>query len=213
MTNRRVLAQPEILWREWCKELQDDGVRFEYDYCGGHDWRERKLDNRGYRERIRIKGQPIPDKIKDWQAWCLKWQERGLRFECEGGVVENKIWRFDEAKDDYTIQTQPIPTKFIEETEMNVEEVTIKIRVSEDVTFIDVCLGRCGIYYHNKKGPAKIGYRKNKKGEWEAKTTAYYLNDNKQTPQEFQRLTQPAKEMTVEDIEKLLGYRVKVVGG
>lgn len=41
----------------------------------------------------------------------------------------------------------------------------------------------------------------------------FYINGEEMTEQEFLERTQPAKELTVAEIEKLLGHRVKVVKG
>jgi len=42
-------------------------------------------------------------------------------------------------------------------------------------------------------------------------TKYWYLNNEKLTEEEHRNVTQPVKELTVDEIEKLLGYKVKVV--
>jgi hypothetical protein len=57
---------------------------------------------------------------------------------------------------------------------------------------------------HREDGPA-IEYANGAK--------SWYLNGGKLSEAEFLRRTQPVKEMTVAEIEKLLGHKVKVVAG
>ena len=47
--------------------------------------------------------------------------------------------------------------------------------------------------------------------EWADGDKAWYLNDIRYTEADFLKITQPAKELTIAEIEKLLGYKVKVV--
>ena len=56
--------------------------------------------------------------------------------------------------------------------------------------------------YHREDGPA-IEYANGDK--------FWYLDDIPMTEQEHQRRTNPAKELTVADIERLLGHRIKIV--
>ena len=56
--------------------------------------------------------------------------------------------------------------------------------------------------FHREDGPA-IEYPDGSK-EW-------WLNDKRYTEEEFLKATQPAKELTVAEIEALLGHKVKVV--
>jgi hypothetical protein len=57
---------------------------------------------------------------------------------------------------------------------------------------------------HREDGPAI---------EYADGSNSWYLNGEKLSEAEFLRRTQPAKEMTVKEIEKLLGHKVKVVKG
>jgi antitoxin component YwqK of YwqJK toxin-antitoxin module len=57
---------------------------------------------------------------------------------------------------------------------------------------------------HREDGPAI---------EWADGGKRWYLNGKKLSKAKFLRRTQHAKEMTVAEIEKLLGHRVKVVKG
>jgi hypothetical protein len=81
--------------------------------------------------------------------------------------------------------------------------------------------------YHREDGPAiewadgaKAWYRDDKLHREDGPATEYpdgskewYLNDIEFSEAEFLKRTQPIKEMTVAEIEKLLGHRVKVVKG
>ena len=55
---------------------------------------------------------------------------------------------------------------------------------------------------HRTDGPAV---------EWSDGSKEWYLNGKEYTEEEFLEATQPAKELTIDEIEKLLGHRVKVV--
>ena len=55
---------------------------------------------------------------------------------------------------------------------------------------------------HREDGPANEGDDGSK---------YWYLNDEEYTEEEFLKKTSPIKELTVADIEKLLGYPVKIV--
>jgi len=55
---------------------------------------------------------------------------------------------------------------------------------------------------HREDGPAV---------EWANGDKAWWLNSASYSEEEFLAKTQPAKELTIADIEKLLGHRVKVV--
>ena len=55
---------------------------------------------------------------------------------------------------------------------------------------------------HREDGPA-VEYANGYKGWW--------LNGENLTEEEFNRRTQPTKELTVAEIEELLGHKVKVV--
>jgi len=62
-------------------------------------------------------------------------------------------------------------------------------------------------YYQNNKwhridGPARI---------WRDGGEEYWIEGVHYSKEEFLAKTQPVKELTVSDIEKLLGYRVKIV--
>jgi hypothetical protein len=57
---------------------------------------------------------------------------------------------------------------------------------------------------HREDGPA-VEYANGDK--------SWYLNDKYLTQEEHQSATNPAKELTVAEIEKLLGHKVKVVKG
>ena len=79
--------------------------------------------------------------------------------------------------------------------------------------------------YHRTDGPAieystgyKNWYQNGKRHrtdgpaiEWSDGTKEWYINDEALTEEEFLAATQPVVEMTVADIEKLLGKRVKIV--
>ncbi len=56
--------------------------------------------------------------------------------------------------------------------------------------------------YHREDGPAI---------EWADGQKEWYLNGKQLTKQKFLERTQPTKELTVADVEKLLGYKVKIV--
>ena len=56
--------------------------------------------------------------------------------------------------------------------------------------------------YHREDGPAV---------EYPDGTKSWYLNGEKMTEQEHRDRTNPVKELTVADIEQLLGHRVKIV--
>ena len=55
---------------------------------------------------------------------------------------------------------------------------------------------------HREDGPAV---------EWEDGSKEWWLNGEEYTEQEFLAITQPVKELTVAEIESLLGHKVKVV--
>ena len=55
---------------------------------------------------------------------------------------------------------------------------------------------------HREDGPAF---------EWANGSKAWWLNGKEYTEEEFIAKTQPVKELTVAEIEKLLGYAIKVV--
>ena len=57
---------------------------------------------------------------------------------------------------------------------------------------------------HREDGPAR---------EWADGSKFWYLNGERLTEEEFNRKSVPVKEMTVEEISKVLGYEVKVVKG
>ena len=58
--------------------------------------------------------------------------------------------------------------------------------------------GKC----HREDGPAV---------EWADGTKSWFLNGEYLTQEEHQSATNPAKELTVAEIEKLLGHQVKIV--
>ena len=79
--------------------------------------------------------------------------------------------------------------------------------------------------YHREDGPA-VEYANGDKGwylngklhreddpaiEWADGTKFWYLNGIKMTEEEHQQQTNPAKELTVAEIEALLGHKVKIV--
>ena len=57
-------------------------------------------------------------------------------------------------------------------------------------------------HLHREDGPAV---------EWANGTKLWYLNDQEYTEEEFNQKTQKPKELTVAELEKLLGYPVKIV--
>ena len=79
--------------------------------------------------------------------------------------------------------------------------------------------------FHREDGPAFDGFNGYKKWflngklhrengpaiEWANGNKSWYLNDKQYTEEEFIAKTKPVKELTVAEIEKLLGYQVKVV--
>ena len=81
--------------------------------------------------------------------------------------------------------------------------------------------------YHREDGPAieyangdkdwfLNGQRHREDGpaiEWANGTKSWFLNDIGMTEEEHQQQTNPAKELTVAEIEKLLRHKVKVVNG
>ena len=78
---------------------------------------------------------------------------------------------------------------------------------------------------HREDGPAYISESGNKQwylngklhredgpaAEWEDGTKQWFLNDKQYSEKEFLKQTQPAKELTIAEIEALLGHRIKVV--
>ena len=56
--------------------------------------------------------------------------------------------------------------------------------------------------YHREDGPAI---------EWDDGTKYWWLNGKKFTEDEWKRKVSPVKELTVEEISRLLGYEVKIV--
>ena len=58
--------------------------------------------------------------------------------------------------------------------------------------------------YHREDGPAI---------EWADGTKSWWLNDEPLTEEEFNKRTQPHKEMTVAQLEQELGYKIKIVKG
>lgn len=57
-------------------------------------------------------------------------------------------------------------------------------------------------HLHREDGPAV---------EWANGTKLWYLNDQEYTEEEFKRKAQKLKELTVAELENLLGYPVKIV--
>ena len=78
---------------------------------------------------------------------------------------------------------------------------------------------------HREDGPAvkwadgtKLWYQNGEKHredgpaiEYPDGTKYWFLNDEEYTEEEFLKKTSPIKELTVADLEKLLGYAVKIV--
>jgi hypothetical protein len=58
--------------------------------------------------------------------------------------------------------------------------------------------------YHREDGPALI-YRSGKK--------LWFLNGKEYTEEEYQKVLNPVKELTVKEVSELLGYNVKIVKG
>lgn len=56
--------------------------------------------------------------------------------------------------------------------------------------------------FHRVDGPAIV---------YPDGSECYYLNDILMTKEEYEAATNPAKELTVAEIEKLLGHKVKIV--
>ena len=56
--------------------------------------------------------------------------------------------------------------------------------------------------FHREDGPAR---------EWATGDKEWWLNGKPYTEEEFLKATQPVKELTIAEIEALLGHRVKVV--
>ena len=57
---------------------------------------------------------------------------------------------------------------------------------------------------HREDGPAV---------EWANGDKSWYLNGQRLTEEEFNKRTQPHREMTVAQLEKELGYNIKIVKG
>ena len=57
--------------------------------------------------------------------------------------------------------------------------------------------------YHREDGPAI---------EWSDGSKDWFLNGKRYTEEEFLKATQPVKELSIAEIEALLGYKVKVIG-
>ena len=55
---------------------------------------------------------------------------------------------------------------------------------------------------HREDGPAR---------EWSNGSKEWYLNGKELTEEEFLKLTQPVKELTISELQNLLGYKIKVV--
>ena len=69
------------------------------------------------------------------------------------------------------------------------------------------CPDSCKVWYrhgrlHREDGPAVLYNRGHK---------MWYLDNVQMTEEEHKHRTSPAKELTVAEIEKLLGYRVKII--
>lgn len=58
--------------------------------------------------------------------------------------------------------------------------------------------------YHREDGPAI---------EWADGSKFWYLNGQRLTKKEFNQRTQPHKEMTIAQLEKVLGHKIKIVKG
>ena len=58
--------------------------------------------------------------------------------------------------------------------------------------------------YHREDGPAI---------EWSDGSKSWYMNDQEYSEEEFLKKTNPIKEYTVADLEKLLGHPVKIIKG
>ena len=70
-------------WREYCRELQDDGVQIELINTDGSSacCAGKKLNFKAMPENYRIPVQPIPEGLGDWRDWCEEWCAAGLMFE------------------------------------------------------------------------------------------------------------------------------------
>ena len=103
-------------WREACRKLQDEGVKFEYEMSYG--WEPTLVDSVKEQRFLRIKQQPIPNR-QDWRDWCENLIRFGLKFgfdfKFERYDSKTKEWAplnnflFSESYEYYRIAQQPIP--------------------------------------------------------------------------------------------------------
>lgn len=210
-------------WRQWCLDRQAEGMKFSCKY-GMTVWymEDDFLFNHSH-ELYRIPAQPLPDGLKDWRQWCLDRQAEGVRFDSfdpkEGEWIAHGWWCFSDPGDlimlpeCYRIAAQPIPNT--QENEMSKETVRLEIDVSKDVdrivVYVDGKNANGSNIPHNAAGPAVISFKR--QDSWHPAHPEYFLEGYKLDKQAFQKRTTPARELTVEEVEKLLGYKVKIVGG
>ena len=186
-----------------------------------------------------IPAQPIPD-IPNWQEWCRKLQECGVKFEFGGGFmgVTKRTWEnylktyWGESKCEFTAEVhryhileQPVPATIVNylNEEKTMSENTNKpksiklqlpeIEVSEDVTDVKVCFYDSDRLLHSTVGVAIMNFKVgNGSLLGVGRRNNHYIHGAYYTKEEFDRATQPPKEMTVEEVEKILGHKVKIVG-
>jgi len=175
-----------------------------------------------------IPAQPIPD-IPNWREWCRKLQECGVMFEFDGGFIEAD---WDVLKCDFTaevhryrIPEQPVPATIVNylNEEKTMSENTnkpksIKLRLPEIEVSGDVEAVRIYLYdengmSHNLAGVAIMDFNiENGRIAGSGNCQHHYIHGTYYTEEDFKRATQPPKEMTVEEVEKILGHKVKIVG-
>lgn len=177
-----------------------------------------------------IPAQPIPD-IHNWREWCGKLQACGVLFEFDWGTEKKPDWRLSECLfclaeiNDFRIPKQPVSEKianYLNEEKTMSENInkpkSIKLRlpeieVSEDVDSMRIYLSDKNGMTHNLAGLAVMNFNiKNGGIVGVGDYQHHYIHGNRYTEEDFKLATQPPKELTVQEVEKLLGYKIKIVG-
>lgn len=199
--------------------LKKDGLKFSHlAYTG-------KLDFTAGLAWYAIEAQELPN-IPNWREWCGKLQACGVMFEFNWGDDEGADWRVTECLfcmaeiNDYRIPKQPVPEKianYLNEEKTMSERKSTKIQlpeieVSEDVAGIIVSLFDERGEVHNAAGVSRISFKVENGRPLDVGVQVYHIHGNYYTEEDFKLATQPPKEMTVEEVEKVLGHKVKIVG-
>lgn len=199
--------------------LKKDGLKFSHlTYTG-------KLDFTAGLAWYAIEAQELPN-VPNWREWCGKLQACGVMFEFNWGDDEETDWRVTECLfgmdeiNDYRIPKQPVPEKianYLNEEKTMSKFVKIQlpeIEVSEDVVDVKVCFYDGDRLLHNTAGVAIMDFEVgNGSLLGVGRRNSHYIHGTYYTEEDFKLATQPPKEMTVEEVEKILGHRVKIVGG